>query len=158
MTGKREDVPGNSSQSQRGFNTGADCGHGHLESVAIVPLLFIWSPAVCTGLAAEDVASLSNGGRQRPPPKEQPPCECSPCFPSEALQAELGCLHRLSSLGMASIHSGNAESPGPALGAGLGSETPGKPYILALDFLPSAVVIMISEVPFSLNTLQFYDS
>lgn len=39
LTGKRGDVPGNSSQSQRGWNT--DCGHGHLESVAIVPSLYL---------------------------------------------------------------------------------------------------------------------
>lgn len=98
-TGKCGDVPGNSSQSQRGFNTGADCGRGHLESVAIVPLLFIWSPAICTGLAAEDVASVSSGGRRRSPPTEQSPCAHSPCFPSEALWARLGCRPLLSCLG-----------------------------------------------------------
>lgn len=73
LTGKCGDVPGNSSQSQKGFNIGTDCGHRCLESVAIAPSLF---PVLqFARLAEELMASLTSGGRQRPPSAEQPPCE-----------------------------------------------------------------------------------
>lgn len=57
LTGKRGDMPGSSSQSQRGFNTGVDCGHGHLESVAIAPSLY-WESCYLDKAAGGGLASV----------------------------------------------------------------------------------------------------
>lgn len=59
-------VLGNSSQSERGFNLGTDCGHAHLDEHWCHSSITIPSPVICTWGTVEDVASLTSGGCLRP--------------------------------------------------------------------------------------------